>query len=170
MRKLFTNSFNTRLGAVKTIATEKKLLLIALPGESEDEIERQTARYADGAEVLEGGEINRMAERQLTEFLNGKRREFSLPVELRGTEFQRMVLQRVQQIPYGKTMTYGEVARSIGRPSSARAVGAANAANRLPLVIPCHRVVAAHGQGGYGGGLEVKADLLQMEAENLHRK
>ena len=167
MHKLHTHSFDTRFGEVKTVATDDKLLLIALPGESEDEIDRQVAQYADGGEILKGGEINKMAEQQLREFLDGDRREFSLPVDLRGTEFQRAVLERVQRIPYGETMTYGQIACSSGRPSSARAVGAANAGNTLPLVIPCHRVVAANGLGGYGGGLELKADLLQMEAENL---
>ncbi len=78
-----------------------------------------------------------------------------------------MVLERVAAIPYGHTLTYGAIARAIGKPGAARAVGAANARNPLPLLIPCHRVVASNGLGGYGGGLAMKRRLLELEGLSL---
>jgi methylated-DNA-[protein]-cysteine S-methyltransferase len=84
-------------------------------------------------------------------------------LDIRATPFQKKVLRRVARIPFGKTATYGRVAASVGAPNASRAVGQANASNNLPLVIPCHRVVAANGLGGYGGGLTLKKRLLNLE-------
>lgn len=101
---------------------------------------------------------------QLREYFSGGRRVFDLPLDVRGTAFQRAAWSKVARIPYGATMTYGEIARRIGKPRAARAVGAAMAANPLPLLVPCHRVIGANGSlVGYGGGLEMKAALLRLE-------
>ncbi|MCK5644346.1 MAG: methylated-DNA--[protein]-cysteine S-methyltransferase [Gammaproteobacteria bacterium] len=101
---------------------------------------------------------------QLREYFSGTRHEFDLPLDVRGTAFQRAVWAEVAHIPYGATTTYGEIAQRIGRPGAARAVGAANGANPLPILIPCHRVIGAGGSlTGYGGGVNVKAALLQLE-------
>ena len=100
---------------------------------------------------------------QLLAYLAGRRRSFSLPLAPGGSEFQRQVWSALQRIPYGETCTYGELARRLGREGAARAIGAANGANPLPLLIPCHRVVAAGGLGGYSGGLELKRRLLALE-------
>ncbi|MCG6657675.1 methylated-DNA--[protein]-cysteine S-methyltransferase [Halomonas campisalis] len=100
---------------------------------------------------------------QLLAYLAGRRRSFSLPLAPGGSEFQRQVWSALQRIPYGETRTYGELARRLGREGAARAIGAANGANPLPLLIPCHRVVAASGLGGYSGGLELKRRLLALE-------
>ena len=98
------------------------------------------------------------------EYLEGRRTAFDLPLDLRGTEFQLRVWAALRGIPYGETRSYREVARALQRPRAVRAVGSANGANPLPLVIPCHRVVASDGKlGGYGGGLALKAKLLAME-------
>lgn len=102
---------------------------------------------------------------QLNEYFCGARRDFSLPLDLRGTPFQRAVWEALLAIPYGQTRSYIDIARSLGRPGGSRAVGGANRANRLPIVVPCHRVVAADGRlGGYALGLDRKARLLRMEA------
>jgi methylated-DNA-[protein]-cysteine S-methyltransferase len=103
--------------------------------------------------------------RQLDEYFAGKRLVFRLPLDLdQGTAFQRRVWQALLQIPYGRTLSYKEVAHAIGQPSAVRAVGSANGSNPLPIVVPCHRVVASDGtMGGYGGGLEVKQHLLKLE-------
>ena len=101
---------------------------------------------------------------QLREYFSRIRHEFDLPLDVRGTTFQKAVWAQVIRIPYGATATYGEVAQRIGRPRAARAVGAAVGANPLPILIPCHRVVGAGGSlTGYGGGLEIKAALLRLE-------
>jgi O-6-methylguanine DNA methyltransferase len=101
---------------------------------------------------------------QLREYFSGSRRAFDLPLDVRGTVFQKAVWDEIARVPYGATTTYGEIAQHIGKPNAARAVGAANGANPLPIVIPCHRVIGADGSlTGYGGGLEMKAALLRLE-------
>jgi methylated-DNA-[protein]-cysteine S-methyltransferase len=104
---------------------------------------------------------------QLTEYLAGERRTFDLPLRLVGTPFQRRVWDELRRIPFGETISYAELARRVGQPGAARAVGSANGRNRIGLIIPCHRVIAADGSlGGYGGGLDRKRWLLRHEAES----
>src|SRR5579872_1493286 len=104
------------------------------------------------------------AMRQLREYFAGERAEFDLPLAPEGTAFQRSVWRQLQEIPYGETISYGELARRVGNPKASRAVGSANGANPLPIVIPCHRVIAGDGTlGGFGGGLQTKETLLALE-------
>ncbi len=101
---------------------------------------------------------------QLEEYFAGRRRHFRLPLAIGGTPFQQAVWRALADISYGTTITYGELARRVGRPAAVRAVGQANGANRLPIVLPCHRVVAAGGRiGGYSGGVAMKRALLALE-------
>lgn len=112
--------------------------------------------------------FERQVAQELLEYLAGTRSRFTLHVSPSGTEFERRCWDALQQIPYGETRTYGEIARSVGNPNGARAVGSANHKNPIPIVIPCHRVVAAGGGlGGYGGGLDLKRKLLNLEAKAL---
>lgn len=105
---------------------------------------------------------------QLGEYFAGKRREFDLQLAPRGTAFQQRVWQALRAIPFGAVRTYGDVARDIGQPHATRAVGQANGRNPLPIVIPCHRVIAGDGTiGGYSGGLNVKHRLLALEGIEL---
>lgn len=106
------------------------------------------------------------ATQQLREYFAGKRTEFDLPLEPVGTAFQKSVWRSMQEIPYGETMSYGELARRVGKPKASRAVGSANGKNPLSIVVPCHRVIAAGGKiGGFGNvGLTVKQMLLNLEA------
>jgi O-6-methylguanine DNA methyltransferase len=102
--------------------------------------------------------------RELAEYFAGRRRDFTLAVDPPGTPFQRQVWSELARIPYGGTLSYGELARRVGRPSASRAVGAANGANPIPIVLPCHRVIGADGSlTGYGGGLPIKRALLALE-------
>ncbi len=104
---------------------------------------------------------------ELKQYFAGKRRTFTFPLEPEGTAFEKRVWKALEKIPYGETRTYGDVARSIGNPTAARAVGAANGRNPIPIVVPCHRVVAAGGKlGGFGGGLPLKKKLLSLEGAN----
>lgn len=106
--------------------------------------------------------------RQLRAYFDGKLREFDLPLDPVGTPFQLAVWDRLRQIPYGATISYGELARRMGRPQASRAVGLANGANPLPIVIPCHRVIGSNGKlTGYGGGLAIKEVLLALERGQL---
>jgi methylated-DNA-[protein]-cysteine S-methyltransferase len=100
---------------------------------------------------------------QLEEYFAGERTDFDVPMELDGTDFQREVWAELSRIPYGKTISYGELARRVGRPNGPRAVGQANGRNPIPVIVPCHRVLASNGIGGYGGGLTMKRALLALE-------
>ncbi|MCH8890354.1 MAG: methylated-DNA--[protein]-cysteine S-methyltransferase [Myxococcales bacterium] len=107
---------------------------------------------------------NRAAIEQILEYLASERTHFDVPLDLRGTPFQRAVWDALLEIPYGESCSYAEVARAVGRPKAQRAVGSANNANPVSLIVPCHRVIAADGSlGGYGGGQKLKARLLAME-------
>jgi O-6-methylguanine DNA methyltransferase len=102
--------------------------------------------------------------RELNEYLAGSRRQFAFPLDLRGTQFQLACWQALLKIPYGETRTYADIARAVGRPHGFRAVGMANNRNPVAIVVPCHRVIASDGTlCGYGGGLEIKRKLLELE-------
>ena len=102
--------------------------------------------------------------RQLDGYFAGSRRRFDLPLAPAGTAFQRQVLKALQAIPYGETRSYKQVAEAIGKPRAVRAVGAANARNPIPIIIPCHRVIGSDGSlTGFGGGLDAKRQLLALE-------
>ena len=104
------------------------------------------------------------AVKQISEYFAGSRQEFDLPITMEGTEFQRQVWQKLRSIPFGQTVSYGDVARSIGKPSAVRAVGAANGDNPVSIIVPCHRVIGSDGGlTGYGGGLPRKQWLLKHE-------
>lgn len=108
---------------------------------------------------------------QITEYLEGRRREFDFPYRLRGTEFQQKVWQALRAIPYGETRTYGEIAAAVGNPRAARAVGMANHENKILIAVPCHRVIGADGSlVGYGSGLDMKQALLRLERETVQRE
>ena len=105
--------------------------------------------------------------RQLTEYFVGQRSVFNLDLAPRGTEFQQRVWRALDSVRYGTTISYAELARRVGKPAAARAVGSANGRNPIGIIVPCHRVIAADGTlGGYGGGLERKRWLLRLEAES----
>ncbi|MGH2927193.1 MAG: methylated-DNA--[protein]-cysteine S-methyltransferase [Solirubrobacteraceae bacterium] len=146
-------SIETPIGRLVLVGDEAALTHVQLPG--------TTARRSTPGAVPAP---LRTAAVQLEEYFSGKRRAFALPLAPHGTAFQLSVWKNLAEIPYGETITYGELARRVGRPSAPRAVGQANGANPLPIVYPCHRVVAAGGRlGGYGGGLETKRRLLALE-------
>jgi methylated-DNA-[protein]-cysteine S-methyltransferase len=143
-------------------ATARGICRIGLGGSDLSFARRLPAREAsrrDDKDPLLGEAI-----RQLAEYLRGKRREFDLPLDLNGTPFQERVWRQLLRIPYGATRSYGELARAVGRPGAARAVGQACGANPVPIVVPCHRVIAAGGAlGGYGAGRKLKRRLLDLE-------
>lgn len=138
-------------------------LIIESDGEFLTRIGLPTARRAptgrrDPAHALLANTVE-----QLRQYFAQQRTTFDLPTRVEGTTFQRDVWAQLERIPYGATITYGELARRVSRPGAARAVGGANARNPLPIVVPCHRVVASAGLGGYAGGVAMKHTLLELE-------
>jgi len=121
-----------------------------------------------GARIVPDDGQNELILNEIHAYLRGELREFTIPIDLRGTEFQCNVWNAIAAIPYGETTTYGEIAESIGRPKATRAVGQATGANPVPLVIPCHRVLGTSGGlTGFGGGLPLKERLLGLEQGTL---
>jgi O-6-methylguanine DNA methyltransferase len=164
MEIVHTTEVETPIGSCRVASTGKGLAYVELPHASGRGLYGWLRRSAAGAELVEAWDPNRVAITQLLEFLEGKRTEFDLALDLRGTPFQRAVWNALLEIPYGETRSYLQIARAVGRPRAVRAVGAANGANPVSLVVPCHRVIGADGRlAGYGGGTEVKARLLAME-------
>ncbi len=157
---------DTPVGRFHLTASAAGLVSVGLPTRDGDHPPALSASRRDArpkaAAVLE------TAQRQLDEYFAGRRRVFALPLDVRGTQFQRRVWDVVATIGYGHTLTYGEVAARLGEPTAVRAVGAANGHNPLPLVIPCHRVVGRGGRlVGYGGDLALKQALLVLEGARL---
>lgn len=128
-----------------------------------------TNLWFEGYEVPEGVEVGesgvlKEAHRQLSAYLAGELKEFSLPLAPRGTDFQHKVWEALRRIPYGETASYKDIAEEVGRPRAFRAVGMANNHNPIPIIIPCHRVIGSDGSlVGYGGGLDLKQRLLNLE-------
>ncbi|MGH9318473.1 MAG: methylated-DNA--[protein]-cysteine S-methyltransferase [Vicinamibacteria bacterium] len=147
----------SRLAGSRSACTRTRLSLVAI------DLGRDGSAFAE-FETEPAGARHRDIQRQLREYFEGKRRVFSLDLALEGSDFQKGVWEAVARIPYGRTASYGEIAHLIGRPKASRAVGAANGANPIPIVIPCHRVIGSNGSlTGYGGGLPLKRRLLALE-------
>lgn len=143
------------IGRLTLIASEKKLQFIAF--------EHEENKYND-VEIKKDHAILVQCEQELKEYFQGMRKKFTVPMELQGTAFQKKVWAALTKVPYGKTRSYGEQAQSIGNKKGVRAVGAANGRNPIPIIIPCHRVIASTGHlHGFGGGLSAKQKLLEIE-------
>jgi methylated-DNA-[protein]-cysteine S-methyltransferase len=145
--------------------TETPIGAILIAGDGEAIVETYFAGAKPKPDWIRDDDALREAANQLQAYFAGERRDFDLPLAPRGTEFQQSVWSALQQIPYGETTTYSTIAERIGRPAAIRAVGAANGANPIPIVIPCHRVIGSNGSmTGFGGGIDVKRKLLALEA------
>lgn len=153
------------LGRIHLAATDAGLCRLALGRENGNAFHAWLARVLRPSRLVRRRTRHiQQATDEIQAYLCGRLRNFETPLDLRGTPFQQRVWAEVARVPYGVTITYGEIAVRVGRPRAARAVGAANGANPVPLFVPCHRVIGASGAlRGYGGGLEVKAALLKLE-------
>jgi O-6-methylguanine DNA methyltransferase len=152
------------IGRLRVASTAKGLAYVELPHPSGAGLHDWLKRYAPQVRCVEETGPNREPIKQILEYLESRRIEFDVPLDLRGTPFQLKVWAELCEIPYGESRSYKEVADAINQPGAQRAVGSANNANPVALIVPCHRVIAADGSlGGYGGGVKVKARLLAME-------
>lgn len=145
----------TALGLLEIVADERILRRIDLVKERGEE---------------QPNPVTGQVKAQLQEYFAGKRQQFSLAAMPEGTDFQREVWQTMSRIPYGKVVTYGQLAAAMGRPEAVRAVANAVGKNPLPILLPCHRVVAAKGLGGFSAGLEAKRKLLALEGVGITQK
>jgi methylated-DNA-[protein]-cysteine S-methyltransferase len=153
---MFTK-MRTPVGEMILVANEKGLAAILWPRNGE--VPFETGKENDEYPVL------KEAVKQLDEYFQKERKTFSLPLDMEGTDFQLKVWNALLMIPFGETRTYGQIAKQIGEPGAARAIGAAVHNNPLSIVVPCHRVIGANGKlVGFGGGLQNKAILLRLEA------
>ena len=151
---IYRFTYDTVLGSVTFVEEDGALLAITTHRPYEG-IEQETALIKE-------------ANRQLSEYLKGERKAFDLPLNPKGTDFQKRVWRALCDIPYGETRSYKQIAEAIGHPKAVRAVGMANNRNPITIVVPCHRVIGADGKlVGYGGGLEMKEFLLRLESCSL---
>jgi methylated-DNA-[protein]-cysteine S-methyltransferase len=156
---LFYKEMKSLVGNIKLVASAKALVAVLWEGERPNRVKLDTPKHDRRHPIL----IE--TERQLREYFAGERDRFDLPLEPRGSEFQKRVWRALKEIPFGETRSYLDVAKAIGSPQASRAVGAANGKNPLSIVVPCHRVIGTGGRlTGYAGGIETKATLLGLEA------
>ena len=159
--------YESNIGKIILTARGELLTGIYLPGGKHEKYPLSDWIETPGSEVLV------KTRQQLQEFFEGERTTFEIPLSTDGTDFQQLVWNELRRIPFGETITYGELARRIDRPKAIRAVGSANGQNRISIVIPCHRVIGSNGTlTGYAGGLDMKRKLLDHEKVRLllHRR
>ncbi|HHW04142.1 MAG TPA: methylated-DNA--[protein]-cysteine S-methyltransferase [Thermoanaerobacterales bacterium] len=174
METIYYRRIDTRIGRLMIASTRKGLCCVGLPGESEERFMDVLKKACGNCDLWdedargEKSPINNKAREELLLYFDGKLKQFTVPLDLRGTDFQKKVWLQLLKIPYGKTASYGDIARAIGKPRASRAVGGANNKNPVPIVVPCHRVVGSDGSlVGYGGGLVLKKFLLGLEGARL---
>jgi methylated-DNA-[protein]-cysteine S-methyltransferase len=146
------------VGKLKLVASDNALVAILWERDSPRRVRLSDMIAKDRHPVLVE------TERQLSEYFSGKRKEFSIPLDMRGTSFQKDVWEALLAIPFGETRSYGQLAKQLGNPRATRAVGAANGRNPVSIIVPCHRVIGSSGKlTGFAGGLKTKAYLLSLE-------
>jgi methylated-DNA-[protein]-cysteine S-methyltransferase len=156
MSKLFQTTIDSPIGKLGLVANEEALVAIRFENEAHP--------FKALTETVRHHEILELAARELGEYFRHRRRAFDTPLAPEGTPFQRQTWTVLREIPFGETVSYGELAKRMGRPGASRAVGGANGRNPLPIIVPCHRVIGADGTlTGFGGGLDVKRWLLEHE-------
>jgi len=165
MEKIFYSFMETQFGTLLLASTEKGMKRIMLSGSNQlNQLRQEFGKN----QLRENKNFNENAAEQLRQYFQGKRKQFSLPLDLEGTDFQKQVLWAVQEVLYGTTQSYKEIAQKIGNPRAVRAVGNANRTNPLPIIIPCHRIIGSDGSmTGYGGGIDLKRKLLEFEKRHV---
>ncbi len=160
---------DTEMGLMIACASEKGICMFEFSDYKHTDLQLSQLSKTFKAPLV-GGENPHFdtLRKQLNEYFKGERKDFDIPLDLVGTDFQKEVWMSLLQIPYGTTISYGEQAKRIGRPKSVRAVANANGKNKISIILPCHRVIGSDGKlTGYGGGLWRKEKLLEFERQNL---
>ena len=161
---VYCTSFESKVGLIYVASTEKGVCKVSVPRQTKRDFFRWLRENFDDSEVVDNKSRNKEVIDQLNRYFNGKLAKFAVSVDMRGTPFQLRVWKELSKIPYGTTISYKQLAKRLGTSRGFQAVGRANAANPVPIIVPCHRVVASGGGlGGYGGGLDLKRKLLDLE-------
>lgn len=151
----FVTTYESPVGSLTLVASERGLVALEFGKRKHPEAVEDAKRIAP-------------YRRQLDEYLAGEREQFTVPLDLRGTDFQKRCWAQLLKIPYGQTRSYRQIAEAVGNRNAVRAVGLANGQNPIAIIVPCHRVIASDGTlCGYGGGLELKEELLRLEGARL---
>lgn len=159
---VYYDGISSPVGEIWIASSEQGLVKIDFPS-SEEHFLTDLRKFTPSKPIRDARKFA-IIERMLEEYFRGEKVSFDIPLDLRGTEFQKEVWRAIYKIPYGRLSSYSRVAEEIGRPRAVRAVGKAVGANPLPIVIPCHRIIRADGSlGGYGGGIDLKLYLLSIE-------
>jgi len=157
-------TFHSPIGKIYIAAVQEGVVKISFSNETLEELEKYCQKHL-GYGIREGSECTRNAEQKILDYLDGKSKLLDFPIIHLNSPFRKRVLEAERNIPYGETRSYGEVAQLVNNPRASRAVGSAIAENPLPLYFPCHRIITSNGKlGGFGGGLNVKQFLLDLEA------
>ncbi len=165
---LHSNRFGTEHGEMILLKSDAGLCFVGLPGTTLEFAQQWCKKHYSNPEIIDSPENLRGERDQILEYLAGGRRDFDLAFDIQHAPFSTKVLEAVAKIGFGETASYGSIAKAVGSPKAARAVGRANATNPLPIVIGCHRILGSDGSlTGYGGGIELKKALLQLERESV---
>jgi methylated-DNA-[protein]-cysteine S-methyltransferase len=164
VKKVYCTSFDSRIGRIYIASTEDGVCKLSMPRESRKDFFRWLEIHFDLEMVTDNRARNRDVIDQLTRYFNGRLAKFSCPIDLLGTPFQVRVWKELLKVPYGATITYKHLARRVSAPKASQAVGRANGANPLPVIVPCHRVIGSNGALiGHAYGVKTKEFLLRLE-------
>ena len=165
LEQLAVRSLETPIGVLWIACSGRGVCKVILPGEgAKAALDRWLSTYLPTSELIDTSVLLERTCAELSEYFTDSRHDFTLPLDFRGSSFYRRVWLALTQIPYGRTVSYGHLAHTLGAPKAARAVGAACGANPVPIIAPCHRVLGSDGSlHGFGGGLPLKAWLLRHE-------
>jgi O-6-methylguanine DNA methyltransferase len=162
--KVYCTSFDSRIGRIYVASTEEGVCKISVPKETRKDFFDWLELHFDNDAVVDNRSKNKDVIDQLTRFFNGKLAKFNCPIDLIGTPFQIRVWKELLRIPYGSTITYRQLSKRVCAPRAYQAVGRANGANPLPIMVPCHRVLGSNGSlVGYSCGIKTKEFLLRLE-------
>jgi O-6-methylguanine DNA methyltransferase len=162
--KVYCTSFDSRIGRIYVASTERGVCKISVPRESRKDFFEWLKEHCDVESVIDNRARNKEVIDQLTRYFNGKLAKFTCSVDLIGTPFQIRIWKELSKIPYGSTITYKHLAKRVSAPKAFQAVGRANGANPLPIIVPCHRVLGTDGAlVGYSCGIKTKEFLLRLE-------
>ncbi len=161
---VYCTSFESKIGLIYVASTEKGVCKVSVPRQNRKDFFRWLHENFDNNDVVDNKSRNREVIDQLNRYFNGKLAKFTVPVDLIGTPFQIRVWKELTKIPYGTTISYKQLAKRLGTGRGFQAIGRANAANPLPIIVPCHRVLGTDGSlVGYSSGIKTKEFLLKLE-------